>query len=629
MEKAFAEADVVVGETFDHARAFGCPLETRGCIASWDTFAGTLELWLSGQAPNLARDLLGEVFDIPIHKIRVLTPDLGGGFGSKFDFYGEEVIASVLSRRTGRPVKLLEDRTESFFATSQARDMRLSYEMALRRDGTILGMRGTGYGVLGGALGTVGMGPPWASVVNVTGPYKVPNLQVTIKGVMTNRPPYGSYRGWGVPKANLVHERLIELAARRLNLDRAEVRRKNFPTIEEFPYFTGVAFTYDSGRYAECMDLALAKITELGWLDRQRAARREGRSLGIGYSFHIEPSAYGPSRILNLVGLQHSGFDKEVVRIDSTGRVTVLSGQINMGQGTHTSYAQLVADALSVPIDDVTIVTGDTDSCPYTGYGTGGSRATALGGAAILRASARLRAKVLRIASHLLECAPEDLEIVDGEIGVKGVPERSVTMREVGDAAYRRLNGKLPDDEDATLEEVDVYDPENVATSYGFSALLVEVDRETGVVTLLDCLQAHDCGTVINPMLVDGQLAGGLAQAFGGALLEELVYDDEGQLRTASFMDYLLPTAAETPNFHFYHQETPSPHIPGGFKGVGEAGTIAGVSLVASAVDDALRDLGVTVTRFPITPPRLLELIRTASPNGSGAAAHATEEPLR
>jgi carbon-monoxide dehydrogenase large subunit len=263
-------------------------------------------------------------------------------------------------------------------------------------------------------------------------------------------------------------------------------------------------------------------------------------------------------------------------------------------------------------MSDVLVVTGDTDSCPYTGYGTGGSRAAPLGGAAILRASERLRAKVLRIAGHLLEASPDDLEIADGQVGVRGAPGRTVSTSDIGDAAYRRLLDRLPEGEVPTLEEVDVFDPPNMATSYGCTALLVEVDRQTGMVSLLDCLQAHDCGTVINPMLVDGQLAGGLTQALGGALLEELVYDDDGQLRTASFMDYLLPTAMEIPPFHFYHQETPAPDIPGGIKGVGEAGTIAGVSLVGSAIDDALSDLGVLVTRFPVTPPRLLELIREA-----------------
>jgi carbon-monoxide dehydrogenase large subunit len=616
VDQAFADADLVVRETFEHARAFGCPLETRGCIATWDSFAGTLEVWLSTQSPNLARDLLGEVFGLPVNKIRVRTPDLGGGFGNKFDFYGEEVMACVLSRRTGRPVKLIEDRRESFFATSHSREMRLEYEMAFRSDGTILGLRGTTSGVLGGALGTVGCGPAWASVLTCMGPYKIPNLRVTVRAVMTNRSPFGSYRAWGVECGNIVHERLVELGARGLDLYRTEIRRKNIPAPEEFPYFSGVAFTYDSGRYADCIDVTLGTLEELGWRERQAEARKEGRSLGIGYSFHVEPSAYGPSRILNAVGLRHSGFDEEVVRIDSTGKVTVYSGQINMGQGTHTTYAQIVADGLGVPLEDVTVVTGDTDSCPYTGYGTGGSRATPLGGAALIRASGRLRAKVLRIAAELLEASPDDLEIEDGRIAVRGTPDRFVSMGDVGDAAYRRLHNRLPEDLTPTLEEVDVYDPENMATSYGYAALLVEVDRETGVVKLLDFAQTHDCGTVINPMLVDGQLAGGFAQAFGGALFEELVYDEDGQLRTASFMDYLIPTAMEIPRFTLHHQETPAPHIPGGMKGMGESGTIAGVSLVASAIDDALSDLDVAVTRFPITPPRLLLQIRDAEARG-------------
>jgi carbon-monoxide dehydrogenase large subunit len=450
------------------------------------------------------------------------------------------------------------------------------------------------------------------------GPYNIPNLDVTVKVVMTNRSPYGSYRGWGAPKGNIVHERLIELAARELGMDRVEIRRKNFVAPEQFPHFSGAAFTYDSGRYADCLDLAMTKVEELGWLERQAQARAEGRSVGIGYSFHIEPSAYGPSRIMNLVGLQHSGFDEVTVRMDSVGKVSVYSGQINMGQGTDTIYAQLAADGLGIPMDDIVVVTGDTDSCPYTGYGTGGSRAAALGGAAIQRATERLQAKILRVAAELLEASADDLEIADGLISVRGT-SKSVSTRDVGDAAYRRLLGRLPEGEMPTLEEVDVFDPPNMATSYGFAALLLEVDRETGMVSLLDCMQAHDCGTVINPMLVDGQLAGGLAQALGGALLEELVYDEEGQLRTASFMDYLLPTATDIPPFHFYHQETAAPDIPGGIKGVGEAGTIAGVSLVGSAVDDALSDIGVAVARFPVTPPRLLDLIRAAQSSKEGA----------
>ena len=307
--------------------------------------------------------------------------------------------------------------------------MRLDYEMAFKSDGTITGLRGTTYGVMGGALGTVGSGPAWASILTCMGPYKIPNINVTVKPVMTNRSPFGSFRAWGVQNGNIVHERLLEIASGKLGLDPHEVRRMNFPTPEEFPHFSGVAFTYDSGRYADALDSTLSAVDELGWRQRQADARADGRSLGIGYSFHIEPSAYGPSRILNLVGLQHSGFDEEVVRIDPMGKVTVYSGQINMGQGTHTIYAQIAADGLGVPIEDVKVVTGDTDSCPYTGYGTGGSRAAPLGGGAIIRATARLKEKVFRIAAELMEASPADLVIESGTISVKGSPARPSPCR--------------------------------------------------------------------------------------------------------------------------------------------------------------------------------------------------------
>ncbi|CCH74511.1 Carbon-monoxide dehydrogenase (Acceptor) [Nostocoides australiense Ben110] len=623
---AFTAADVVVSGSFRHHPSYGCPIETRGCIADFDPYADRLSMWTTTQSPNLARELLAQVLGLDVSKVRVRTPDLGGGFGMKFDFYPEDVIAALLSKRIGRPVKLLEDRRESFFASSRSRDMRHDFEMALTSDGTITGLRGTAYGVMGGAFGTVGSGPPWASILTSMGPYRIPNLELTIKPVLTNRSPYGSYRGWGVPKGNLVHERLIELAARELGVDRMDIRRKNFPAPEEFPFFSGAAFSYDSGRYADCLDLCLQAVADAAWEDRKAAAAAEGRSLGIGYGFHVEPGAYGPSRILNLVGLDHSGFDEVCVRMDSSGKVTVFSGQINMGQGTHTVYAQLAADGLGVPMEDITVVTGDTDSCPYTGYGTGGSRALPLGGAAIINATGRLRAKLIRIAASMLEANPEDIEIDSGRFFVAGTASQGVTTAEIGRAAYRNLNGLLPEEETPTLEEVDVFDPPNMTTSYGCTALLVEVDRETGQVDLLDCIQAHDAGVIVNPMLADGQLAGGLAQAFGGGLYEEFVYDEDAQMRTASFMDFLLPTASEIPPFTFVHQETPAPDIPGGMKGLGEAGTIAGVSLVGSAIDDALRDLGVAVDEFPVTPPRLLALIEAAQ---EGASSGADKEGTR
>jgi carbon-monoxide dehydrogenase large subunit len=612
VDAAFDEADIVVGQTFYNARQSGVPLETRGVVATWNPVTDELDVWLGTQAPNLARDLFGELFGLTIDKIRVRVPDMGGGFGNKFDFYAEEVIAAILSRRTGRPVKIIEDRLESFVANAHAREQRIEMELAATNDGRITGLRARITGVLGGALATVGAGPVWATGALCSGPYDIANSLATISAVVTNKSPYGSYRGWGQPKANLIHERLVELLARRLGMPANKVRYKNFIAPEAFPYPSPL-FYYDSGRYSDCLRLAEDAVAKAGWHQRQVDAASDGRSLGIGYGFHVEATGFGPSRVLNMVGLAHSGFDEEVVRIDSTGSVTVFTGQTAMGQGMATALAQVAADALDVPLEDVTVVSGDTQSCPFTGYGTGGSRAATVGGAAVLGAAGRLRQKVLAIASHMLKAPAEELVISNGVISVADSPTRSVSLAQVGDAAYRRLFEKLPEDIAPTLVEREVFDPPNVAFSYGCSAVLSEVDRETGVITLLDYRVRHDCGVVINPLIVDGQIHGGAAQAIGGALYEEIVYSADGQIQTTTFMDYLVPTASEIPEFVLEHQETPSGHIPGGFKGMGEAGTIGGGAAILSSIENALADLEITIDRIPITPPHLLGLIDAAA----------------
>ncbi|MBP2326226.1 carbon-monoxide dehydrogenase large subunit [Kibdelosporangium banguiense] len=600
---AFAEADVVLSAEFRFARQMGMPLETRGVVVTWDPFTGRLDMWLATQAPSMARELLGEILGLSADKIRVRTPDIGGGFGNKFDLYGEEIVASILSRRTGKPVKLVEDRAESFGATVHSREQKIEVEIAASNDGTITGLRGTVYGVLGGALSSAGVSPCWVTTSLITGPYDIGAVEMAMVAVLTNRTPYGSFRGYGLPKANFVQEHMVEKLAKRLGMDAHAVRRKNFVT--DFPYQSPV-FVYDTGRYEECLDLCLASVRQAGWQELRDQARARGSAVGIGYSFHNEITGLGPSRIGNLSGATQSGFDEEVVRIDSTGHVTVYTGLSAIGQGIHTALAQVAAHSLGVPLDHVTVISGDTDTGPYTGYGTGASRGAALGGPAVRAAATRLKAKVLRIAGHILEAAPDDLVISDGVVSVKGVPDRIVTMAEIGDAAYRRLNGRLPEDESPTLEEREVYDPANVATSFGCTAVLAEVDRETGVVTLLGYLIAHDCGTVINPLIVDGQLHGGAAQAIGGALYEEIVYDADGRMRTRSFADYLWPSATEIPPFGVSHMATPSDHVPGGFKGMGEAGVIGGGAAIAHAIVDALPEYDITITSLPITPPRLL-----------------------
>ncbi|GAA1288238.1 xanthine dehydrogenase family protein molybdopterin-binding subunit [Saccharothrix xinjiangensis] len=609
VEAAFARADVVLRESFRFSRQTAAPLETRGVVATWDPVTSRLDLWLSTQAPELVRELMGEVLGLPVGRIRVRTPDVGGGFGAKFDFYGEEVVAAVLSRATGRPVKLVEDRRESFVASSHSREQRIEVELAARADGTITGLRGTVHGVLGGVLGSVGLSPCWTTAATMTGPYDIPAYRMDVVGVLTNKSPYGSYRGYGLPKANFVHEHMVEALARRLGVDAHAVRRRNFIRPSAFPYASPV-FVYDTGRYEECLDLCLRAVARAGWPAFASSARERGEAVGIGYSFHTEVSGFGPSRIINQGGMRHSGFDEEVVRIDSTGHVTVHTGQSAMGQGVHTALAQVAAQTLGVPLDHVTVISGDTDSCPYTGYGTGASRAAAVGGAALLTAATRLRAKVLRIAGHLLEVSPDDLVVADGVISVRGAPGATLSLARVGDAAYRRLDGALPEGEAPSLEEREVYDPVNVTTSCGCTAALVSVDVETGVVTPLGHLIAHDCGTVINPLIVDGQLHGGAAQGIGGALFEQLAYGPSGEALTRSFTDYLVPTAVEVPPFAVEHMSTPAEHVPGGFKGMGEAGVVGAGAAIAHAVEDALSAHGVTITSLPITPPALLAAIR-------------------
>lgn len=611
-DAAITDADAVVHKRMSCGRMLGCPLEPRGCIASWDPITNNLDIWLPTQAPNLARDLLGETLRLPGHRIRVRVPDVGGAFGNKFDFYAEEIIASLLSKRCGRPVKLLEDRSESFVATVQSREIVIDATMAAKADGTIVALKADIKTVLGGGLGTVGTGPGWLCATMLTGVYRIPNVDIKLSSFLTNRAPMGSYRGWGQPEANFVNERLIELLARKLGIDRTEIRRRNFPAPEDFPFPTGVLFTYDSGRYADCLDLCLDAVKQNGWEKQREAERAEGRSVGIGFGFHVEATAFGPSRILNLAGLHHSGFDEAVVRIDSTGHVTAFTGQVGMGQGVETALAQVTAQTMGVRLEDVMVVLGDTVACPYTGYGTGASRGAAMGGASLMKAAERLKEKVKRIAAHQLEVSPEDLEITDGRISVRGASSLGVTLADIGDAAYRRLKDKLPEGEEATLEERFVFDPENLAWSYGCTAAMVEVDRQTGVTKVLGYIVAHDCGTVVNPMIVDGQITGGAAQAIGETLYEELVYDENAQLTTTTFADYLLPTAGDIPPFTLRHMNTPAPHIPGGMKGMGEAGTIGGPSAISNAVDEALSDLGVVVQSLPITPPRLFEAIATA-----------------
>lgn len=597
-DPAFKTAPVTVATHLSFGRQFGCPLETRGCVADCDD-AGRLELWVNSQSPNRLREVIAEVLGMAISAVRVRVPAIGGGFGSKANYYGEEIICSYLSRELIRPVKYVEDRAESFVATSHARHQEIDVELAADVDGTILGMRVDVVGVLGGEISSVGMGPVWLAAVSAPGPYRIPNLSLSVTGVLTNRTPYGSYRGWGAPKAAFIVERAIERLAAELGVDSNEVRRRNLVAPEEMPYANGIFATLDSGRYATCLEMCEERIHNDGWYDERAAARAAGRRIGIGYACFVEATGVGPSRVMENLGVKQGGFDEAVVRMDSTGDITVYTGQTEMGQGMTTVLAQVCADELDVSIDRVTVVSGDTEACPYTGYGTGGSRVAAISGVSTRQATVELKEQLVAIAAHLLEASPHDVVIGERGASVRGVPDRVVALKDLAHAAYRGLNG-LPDGASPTLQGRSMFDPAALAYSNGTAAAIVEVDGATGAVSVIGFVMVDDCGTVLNPQIVEGQIHGGVAQAIGGALYEELVYDADGQPLTTTFMDYLLPTAAEIPPITVDHLSTPAPQTPGGMKGVGEAGTVPTFAAVAAAVDDAIGG-DCFVTQVPIS----------------------------
>jgi carbon-monoxide dehydrogenase large subunit len=614
---ALREAEVVLRERFAIQRNFGCPLETRGVLAEWDGHRGELTLWSTTQILHQTRDFLAGVLGLPLHRIRVLAPRLGGGFGAKFHFYPEEVAVALLARATRRPVRWIEDRHESFVSTVHAREQVIDVTLGARRDGTIVALDADILGDLGAHLHTVSMGPVWCTSVMLTGAYVIPNASVRVKGVVTNKTPLGSYRGWGQQQANFVIERLVDRLAVTLGRDPADLRRQNFIPPERFPHQT-LAYLFDSGRYAECLDRGLETLGYAAWRQRQAEARAAGRHLGIGFAFHVDAGALGPSRILNQSGSAQGGYDIARVRMEPGGEVTVYTGLCEMGQGVGAALAQVAADGLGVRPEAVTVVTGDTQVCPYTGYGTGGSRGGTTGGAAVMKATERLRQKILHIAGHMLEAAPGDLVLADGKVAVEGAPWRAVSLARIGRAAYQRATD-LPEDAEPGLEAIAAWDPPNFTFAYGVNLAVVEVDAATGEVRFLDYVMAHDSGTLLNPLIVAGQVQGGVAQGIGQALYEHLPYDAAGQPGARTFMDYALATAVEVPPIRLAHTETPAPHIPGGMKGVGEGGIMGPPAAVVNAVEDALRPLGVKFTTLPVTPDRILAALRDAASRRDGA----------
>ena len=610
----FQTASTVVEAHFAIPRQTAAPMEGRAICARFDGDTGELTVWASSQAPHLFRTVLAGVLRLDEERIRVIVPDVGGGFGVKLHYYPEDVLVAVAAMRLRRPVKWVETRAEHFVATVHAREQHVHARAAFDAQGTLLALQATVQGDVGAHLHTKGAGPIFLGGVVLPNVYAVRHFKARLQAVVTNKVPFGAYRAFGMQQAAFVTERLMDMAAARLGIDPVEIRRRNYVPATAFPYRSAANLVYDSGDYARALDELLRIADYDGLRAMQVRARAEGRLVGIGVANYVEVTGMGPSKLMAAMGNRQGGYETATVRLEPSGRVTVATGIIELGQGIRSALAQVAADVLAIPYDSVGVVLGDTARTPYSCYGTADSRGSVAGGAAVLQAARALKQKLLRVAAHLLEADEKDLEIAGGQCHVRGAPGRALSFAAL---AAESLRGQsLPDGIEPELEARFTYHPENWTFPYGVHLAAVEVARDTGRVCVLGYWVAHDCGTMLNPMLVDGQLHGGLAQGIGGALTEELRYDEAGQLLSGTFMDYAIPTAETMPPITIGHVETPSPHTPGGMKGMAEGGTIGAPATIANAVADALADAGVPATAvatYPLTAPRVFALLQTDS----------------
>jgi len=600
VEKAFAEADHVIKEILRVHRG-GChAIETRGIVAQYEPKAGFLTIWASCQGPHRIRRTLLQLMDMPEHKVRVIAPRVGGGFGPKGGFYPENFLVPWLAVRYGTAVKWIEDRREHFIASRQERDQTHWVEAAFNNDGRVVGLKN--FFLYDTGAYSTSLVVPWITLATIPGPYKIPNLQLEFKAVYTNKVTAMVVRGAGRPQAVYVMETLMDGIARELNMDPAEVRRRNFIQKDEYPYSVGILYRdnnpleYDSGNYPACLEEALKMIGYDDFRKMQAAERRCGVRLGVGVAAYVEGTGFGP-------------YEGGSVKVGTDGKIYVFTGAASQGQGQETALGQICADYLGVDFKNVDVVTGDSATIPY-GVGTFASRVMVTAGNAIAQASEQLRQKAIQLAANKLECRGEDLDLVNGEIFVKGTPEKKITLRALAHEAANRVSGFMVDRSiEPGLEATVYYSPRRSTHSNGVHIAVVKVDEETGQVEVQRYAVAHDCGTVINPMLVDGQIHGGVAHGIGNALYEEVIHDESGQILNGSYMDYYLPGAMEVPRMDVAHIETPTPLNPLGCKGAGEGGTIPAPTAVSLAIEDALSDLKVHVNRIPVSPEVLANLI--------------------
>jgi carbon-monoxide dehydrogenase large subunit len=596
-DAAFAAADVTIKQRIVNQRVAPVPIEPRSMVANWDAGMQQLTLYSATQIPHLLRTQLAVVLQLPENKIRVIAPEVGGGFGAKLNVYPEEALISWVAMQLGRPVKYIETRSECFQAMIHGRDQIDDLEVAAMKDGTITALRLKITANLGAYHQLLTPVIPTLTLLMAHGCYRFENIEASVVGVFTNTMSTDAYRGAGRPEATFFIERAIDMVALKLGLDPVAVRRKNFIANASFPHTTATGLTYDSGDYETTMDKALKLVDYDGLRKQQADLRKKGRFLGIGVSTYVEVCGMGPS-----AAMPAAGWDSATIRVEPTGTITVLTGVSPHGQGEETTFAQIVADELGVPIDHVTVVHGDTDRVQY-GVGTFGSRGTAVGGAALKLAIETIQAKAVKIAAHQWEANADDVEYKDGKIGVKGDPSKSMTTPEAGFLAF--MGDNLPPGLEPGLDATRRFEPPNFVFPFGTHVCVVEVDAQSGEVTVVKYLAVDDCGRLLNPMIVEGQVHGGIAQGLSQALFEEVIYDDNGQLLTGTLMDYAIPHAEQVPHYELDHTVTGTTVNPLGIKGIGEAGTIGSTPAVANAVIDALAPFGVVHIDMPLRPEKL------------------------
>jgi aerobic carbon-monoxide dehydrogenase large subunit len=606
-DRAFATADRVVELATHYPRCHPAPLECCGCVADVNPATGKATIYMTSQAPHAIRTVFALVAGLPEQNIQIISPDIGGGFGNKVPVYPGYVVATAASLLLGRPVKWIEDRTGNLISTGFARDFHMEGELALRNDGKMLGLRVRMLSDQGYSYADAQPSKFKAGLFHVvTGSYDLPAAHVVTDGAYTNKAPGGvAYRcSFRVTEASFFIERLVQTAAYELGMDPADLRRANFIQPDQFPYTSATGFEYDSGDYGRALDLALEKVGYRELREEQRRLREEGsdKLLGIGLASFTEVVGAGPGRHYDILGIKM--FDSAELRVHPTGKAILKLGVKSQGQGHETTFAQIVANELGIPPDDIVVQEGDTDNTPY-GLGTYASRSTPVAGAATAVVSRKVRDKARQIAAHLLEVAPEDLEWEIGQFHVRGAPDRAVTIQDVAFAAYTNP----PEGLEAGLEGVNYYDPPNMTYPFGTYVVVVEVDRQTGEWKVRRLVAVDDCGVRINPMIVEGQIMGGLTEGFGMAAMELITFDEDGNCIGSNFMDYLLPGSMETPHFELHQTVTPSPHHPIGAKGVGESATVGSPAAFINAVVDAMAHAGGRNLEMPATSDKVWQAL--------------------